>query len=71
MAPRCTICDHAQRAAIEQAMLTTSLRDIAAQFEISSSALFRHKSKHVASALAKAAESRAPSHTSDIGRVCA
>jgi hypothetical protein len=58
MAPRCTICDHAQRIAIEQAMVTTSLRDIATQFEISSSALFRHKSKHVASALAKAEESR-------------
>ena len=59
MAPRCTICDHAQRTVIEQAMVTASLRDIAAQFEISSSALFRHKSKHVASALAKATESRA------------
>jgi hypothetical protein len=40
-------------------MMTTSLRDIATQFEISSSALFRHKSKHVAIALAKVSESRA------------
>lgn len=46
----CTICTHAQRAEIEQAMMSgeSSYRAIASQFAIGRMALQRHASDHIA-----------------------
>ncbi len=41
--PRCTVCDHAQRKEIDQAYVSGSLRGIAAQFNLSATAVGRHK----------------------------
>ncbi len=44
----CTICAHSEHAAIDAALETDrSLRDIAAQFGVSKTALYRHWQAHV------------------------
>jgi len=53
--PACSICTHPDREAIDLALLTTPLRDIAAQYGVSKSALQRHRTTHLA---ALAAQSR-------------
>lgn len=61
----CTICSHARRAEIDACLVSNgSLRDISGQFDVSRSALDRHK-KHVpkALALAKQAEEIAEAET--------
>lgn len=55
----CSICNHAQRAVIDRALLSgTSFRDIAGQFQVSRSALDRHKAAHLPAKLAKAHEAK-------------
>ncbi len=53
----CTACKHPKRAEIDAALVAgaTSLRDIAGQFGLSRSALFRHRA-HIPAALTKAKE---------------
>ena len=54
----CLACSHAEREAIDKALVAgESFRNIGKRFSISSAALFRHKS-HVAGALVKAQERR-------------
>jgi hypothetical protein len=54
MARPCTICSHAQRADIDRAIANgTSLRDIAGQFGIAKSVVFRHRT-HIADRVAAA-----------------
>jgi hypothetical protein len=60
--PRCTVCDHPERKAIEVAMPTSSVRNIAERWSLSPSAVHRHKSTH-----AKAAVSRAIARREDLG----
>ena len=52
----CTVCGHAQREAIELALVDPgeSFRNIAARFSVSVSALHRHKAAHLPALLAKA-----------------
>ena len=51
----CTVCTHAERAEIDQALLTGEpLRDIAGRFRTSRSALLRHKQADIPATLAKA-----------------
>ena len=51
----CTVCGHPERAALESALVAGEpTRRIAARFAVSDTALRRHKSDHVAQALAKA-----------------
>lgn len=53
----CTICSHSDRSAIEERMLSgESFRNIAERFATSPTALFRHKSQHLARAMVKAHE---------------
>lgn len=53
----CTICTHAEKEAINQALINSvSLRDIAGQFHVSRSALERHKADHLPATMAKAKE---------------
>jgi hypothetical protein len=55
----CTCCTHKERAAIDTALLESQpLRHIAAQFNVSTGALQRHRD-HITPALAKAQEARA------------
>ena len=52
MPRRCTICDHPQQEAIDQAFISgQSLRDIAGHYHLSKSALARHKDRHAPPAL--------------------
>jgi hypothetical protein len=53
--PRCTICSHAEREAIEQALLAGQpFRAVAWFFGTSATALFRHKQDHLPVALLSA-----------------
>ena len=50
----CTICGHADRNDIDQALLDgRSLRNIAKQYKTSTTSLFRHKKDHIPVALAQ------------------
>jgi hypothetical protein len=53
---KCSICIHPKRNEIDEALLLSarSLRDIADQFQVSKSALLRHKADHIATDLVKA-----------------
>ncbi len=51
----CTVCNHSQRAEIEQLLLENEpLRDVAGRYRVSKSALERHKKAHIPLALVKA-----------------
>ncbi len=55
MPRRCTICTHKSRAKIEKALVERqAFRHIAAQFQVSTSALVRHHDDHLPAALVKA-----------------
>ncbi len=56
--PRCTVCDHAQRKAIDAALSVASERSIAKQFGLNHGAVHRHKVNHVGPAVARAAARR-------------
>ena len=59
MPRHCTICDHAQRQAIDEALLRSeTYRKIAKHYETSITALHRHKQSHIPKALAKAQEAQ-------------
>jgi len=56
MPRRCTVCVHAQRRAIDDALVAqAALRGIARTFAVSEDALYRHKIDHVPASLALAA----------------
>jgi hypothetical protein len=56
--PRCTVCDHAERKAIEVALAVSSVRDIGGRFGLSKSAVHAHKQRHLPPAVARAAKRR-------------
>ncbi len=63
----CSICTHAERAAINAALLAgTALRDIAGQFGVSKSSLDRHKEEHLPVALVQAKDAEAAAHADDL-----
>jgi len=56
MPPKCTICHHSEREAIDRALVSgETLRDIAQRFAVSRDALQRHKA-HIPTAVAAAHE---------------
>jgi len=58
MPRRCTVCDHARVAEINQALLSGgSFRSVVKQFSVSDAALFRHK-KHLSATLVKGKEAQ-------------
>lgn len=62
MARTCTICTHAQRREIDEALVAGKpVRDIAGRYDISKTALQRHK-EHLSGKLVKAAERREERH---------
>ncbi len=63
----CTICGHADRAALDTALVSgEALRGIARRFAVSEDALFRHRSDHIPAALAKATEAEAVADADDL-----
>ena len=67
MSRTCTICTHAERAAIDVALVTgESLRDIAGQYHLSKSALERHRRDHLPGALATAREAEQVADADDL-----
>jgi hypothetical protein len=56
----CTVCRHAERGAIDEAIVSqVSMRDIAGRWRLSKSAVERHARAHVSTAAAAAQEARA------------
>ena len=63
----CTICTHSERDVIDAALLTTEpLRNIAARFGTSATALHRHKAAHLPTRLALAQDAQEAAHGDDL-----
>ena len=59
MPRKCTICEHPQVEKINTALLDgVSLRDLAGQYSVSKTALFRHKNEHIPTVLTQAQEAQ-------------
>lgn len=58
MAPKCSICIHPKRVEIDRQLLaeSASLRDMAGQFDVSRTALGRHRKAHLSDRMAEVAE---------------
>jgi hypothetical protein len=57
MPRRCTVCDHPERHSIDEALVTGApYRSVAKRFELSESAVYRHKADHLPAHLLKARE---------------
>jgi hypothetical protein len=57
MPRRCTVCDHSQRHSIDETLVTGApYRSVAKRFELSESAVYRHKTEHLPAHLLKARE---------------
>ena len=55
MPRRCTACDHPQRHGIDEVLVTGApYRSVAKRFELSESAVYRHKTEHLPTHLLKA-----------------
>jgi transposase-like protein len=64
MPRRCSICDHAEREAINAALVSgEAYRSIAKHFATSPEAMWRHKADHLPASLAKAEEAKEVAHT--------
>jgi hypothetical protein len=57
MPRRCTVCDHPERYSIDETLVTGApYRSVAKRFELSESAVYRHKTEHLPAHLLKARE---------------
>jgi hypothetical protein len=55
MPRRCTVCDHRERHSIDEVLVDgTPYRSVAKRFELSESAVYRHKTEHLPAYLVKA-----------------
>lgn len=64
----CTVCPHADRQAIDSAVLSgESFRNIAKQFALSAAALYRHR-EHLPATLVKAQDAAEVAHADDLLR---
>lgn len=67
MARACTICAHAERAAIDAALAAgTAYRDIAGQFSVSKTAVARHATEHIAEAVAQSQAAKSEGAALDV-----
>jgi hypothetical protein len=63
----CTVCTHAERAAIEAALVAgTAFRTIADRFCVSKTALIRHRAEHIPASVAAAQEARLEAQALDV-----
>jgi hypothetical protein len=57
MPRRCTVCDHSERNSIDEVLVSGApYRSVAKRFELSESAVYRHKTEHLPAHLLKARE---------------
>src|SRR5688572_3186367 len=67
MPRRCTVCDHPQRHIIDEALVSgTPYRSVAKRFELSESAVYRHKVEHLPAHLLKAKEVEEAARADDL-----
>jgi transposase-like protein len=67
MPRRCTVCDHPQRQAIDEILVTGApYRSVAKRFDLSESSVYRHKTEHLPVHLLKAKEVEAAARADDL-----
>jgi hypothetical protein len=67
MPRRCTVCDHPHRHDIAEALVNGApYRSVAKRFELSESAVYRHKTEHLPTHLLKAREVEEVAHADDL-----
>jgi hypothetical protein len=67
MPRRCTVCDHPARYSIDEALVSgTPYRSVAKRFELSESAVYRHKAEHLPAHLLKAREAEEVAQADDL-----
>src|SRR5215218_3476046 len=67
MPRRCTVCDHPKRHGIDEALVTGApYRSVAKRFELSESAVYRHKTEHLPAHLSKAREAEEAARADDL-----
>jgi hypothetical protein len=67
MPRRCTACDHPERHSIDEILVTGApYRSVAKQFELSESAVYRHKTEHLPTYLLKAREAAEVAQADDL-----
>jgi hypothetical protein len=67
MPRRCTVCDHPERHSIDEALVAGApYRSVAKQFELSESAVYRHKTEHLPAHLLKAREVEEAARADDL-----
>jgi len=63
----CTVCAHADREAIDTALVAgTPLREISALYRVSEDAVARHAAKHIPATLTKAQDAADAAHADDL-----
>jgi hypothetical protein len=64
---RCTVCDHPERHRIDETLVTGApYRSVAKRFELSESAVYRHKTEHLLAHLLKAREVEETARADDL-----
>src|SRR5215211_6474950 len=67
MPRRCTVCDHLERHSIDETLVTGApYRSVAKQFELSESAVYRHKTEHLPVHLLQAKEAEEVAQADDL-----
>jgi hypothetical protein len=67
MPRRCTVCDHSERHSIDEELVTGApYRSVAKRFELSESAVYRHKTEHLPAHLLKAREVEEAARADDL-----
>src|SRR5215208_5184631 len=67
MPRRCTVCYHSEKHSIDEALVTgVPYRSVAKRFELSESAVYRHKSEHLPAHLLKAREAEEVAHAENL-----
>jgi hypothetical protein len=67
MPRRCTVCDHPESHSIDEALVSgVAYRSVAKRFKLSESAVYRHKTEHLAAHLLKAREAEEAARADDL-----
>src|SRR5829696_3044742 len=67
MRRRCTVCDHPERHTIDELLVSAApYRSVAKRFELSESAVYRHKTEHIPAHLSKAKEAKEAARAGDL-----
>jgi transposase-like protein len=67
MPRRCTVCDHHERHSIDEALVSGArYRSVAKRFELSDSAVYRHKTDHLPAHLLRAREVEEAARADDL-----